>query len=152
MQVILAPHPYPTNKPIVFLAGSIEQGTAVLWQNEAIEALKEFDVTILNPRRESWDSSWKEDASHANFHEQVTWELDGMDRAKLILMYFDPQTKSPISLLELGLHKEAHILVCCPKEFWRHGNVQIVCERYHIPLYATLPALLDAAALAIAEF
>lgn len=145
MQLVLAPHPYPHDKPIVFLAGSIEQGAASMWQDEAVEAFAAMDVTVLNPRREQWDSRWKEDPANEKFLEQVTWELEGLERANLILMYFDPQTKSPISLLELGLHKDKQILVCCPEGFWRRGNVQIVCERYHIPFFDSLPELLSEA-------
>jgi hypothetical protein len=48
-------------------------------------------------------------------------------------MYFDPTTKSPISLLELGLHaRTGKLIVCCPEPFWRKGNVDIVCKSYDI--------------------
>jgi hypothetical protein len=51
-------------------------------------------------------------------------------------MYFDPNTKSPISLLELGLFASSKkLIVCCPDGFWRKGNVRIVCELYNIPLF-----------------
>lgn len=54
-------------------------------------------------------------------------------------MYFDPNTKSPISLLELGLYatsKKLHVI--CPEGFWRKGNVDIICKKYDIPLYETI--------------
>ena len=54
-------------------------------------------------------------------------------------MYFDPNTKSPISLLELGLYatsKKLHVI--CPKGFWRKGNVDIICKKYDIPIYETI--------------
>ena len=48
-------------------------------------------------------------------------------------MYFDPKTKSPISLLELGLFaKSGKLVVCCPDGFWKKGNVDIVCQRYKV--------------------
>ena len=48
-------------------------------------------------------------------------------------MYFDPKTKSPISLLELGLFSRSDkLMVICPDGFWRKGNVDIVCEKYNI--------------------
>ena len=50
-------------------------------------------------------------------------------------MYFSPETKSPITLLELGLFAEKNIIVCCPSGFWRKGNVDIVCTRYGIPRF-----------------
>ncbi|KKW28291.1 MAG: hypothetical protein UY72_C0077G0010 [Candidatus Uhrbacteria bacterium GW2011_GWD2_52_7] len=142
MNHIRAPHTYPTNKPIVFLAGSIEMGSAHPWQDDVATALANLDVTILNPRREHWDSSWKQSASHEKFHEQVSWELAGQESADLILFYFDPATKSPISLLELGLFHTKRVLVCCPQGFWRRGNIEMVCERYRIPLFEHLDDML----------
>jgi hypothetical protein len=54
-------------------------------------------------------------------------------------MYLDPNTKSPISLLELGLHATSKKLyVVCPDGFWRKGNVEMVCSVYDIPLFNTL--------------
>ena len=71
--------------------------------------------------------------------------MDGQNMANLILMYLDPQTKAPISLMELGLsaHKRK-LIVCCPDGFWRKGYVDIVCERYGIAQVDTLDELADA--------
>jgi hypothetical protein len=42
-----------------------------------------------------------------------------------------PDTKAPISLLELGLFARSdRVVVGCPDGFWRRGNVEIVCQRY----------------------
>lgn len=58
------------------------------------------------------------------------------DAADIIAVYFDPNTLSPITLLELGLHAASgKLIVCCPDGFWRKGNVRIVCERFNIPLF-----------------
>jgi len=116
----------------VFLAGSIEMGKAENWQERITNELKKFNVVILNPRRDDWDSSWEQKIDNPKFREQVEWELDAMNKADVIAMYFDPSTKSPISLLELGLHAtncEKKLLVYCPEGFWRKGNVDIVCRR-----------------------
>jgi hypothetical protein len=53
-------------------------------------------------------------------------------------MYFSPGTKSPISLLELGLHSNDNMIVCCPEDFWRRGNVEIVCQRKGISIFDNL--------------
>lgn len=40
--------------------------------------------------------------------------------------------------MEIGLFikdKNKKFFVCCPPEFYRSGNVQVVCARYGIPLY-----------------
>ena len=42
----------------VFLAGSIDMGSAVNWQKQVVDALKEENVVVYNPRRDDWDSSW----------------------------------------------------------------------------------------------
>jgi len=123
----------------VFLAGSIEMGTAVDWQAEVRTKLENIDVVVLNPRRDDWDSSWVQSISNPQFKEQVEWELDMLYEADEIFLYFDPKTKSPISLLELGLFASSRKLtVCCPEGFWRKGNVEIVCDHYDISLFTSL--------------
>lgn len=61
-------------------------------------------------------------------------------------MYFDPSTKSPISLLELGIltANPEKVLVCCPEGFWRKGNVDVVCQRYGIQMINTKDEFLRA--------
>ena len=130
-------------KPTVFLAGSIEMGTAENWQ-EIIA--KEYGVrcTILNPRRDDWDSSWNQIYEDKNFRDQVIWEQTGIGNADFVLFYFDKNTKSPITLLEfgqcIGLGKK--MMVCCPTEFWRYGNIEIMCHLYSIPLYNNLAEMI----------
>ncbi len=123
----------------VFLAGSIEMGKAVDWQAQVKEILKDTDWNILNPRRSDWDSSWVQSIENPQFREQVDWELTAQDNADKIFMYFAPETKSPISLLELGLYASSgKMIVVCPDGFWRKGNVEMVCKRYNIPLYTEI--------------
>lgn len=125
----------------LFLAGSIEQGLAIDWQKEVenICIEKHFNITLFNPRRDAWDNTWEQRISNPLFKEQVNWELDALDISENILMYFDPKTKSPISLLELGLHAKSNkLVICCPDGFWRKGNVEIMCEKYNIPLFTDL--------------
>jgi hypothetical protein len=126
----------------VFLAGSIEMGAAVNWQTRVEKGLEDCHVLIFNPRRDDWDASWIQSAENAQFRQQVEWELEGLEKASIIAMYFDPSTKSPISLLELGLFaRRDNMIACCPEGFWRKGNVDIVCDRYRINQVATLEEL-----------
>jgi len=135
--------------PSIFLAGSIEMGKAINWQSAMAAALSHLPITILNPRRDDWDGSWKQDIENKQFKEQVDWEMDNLNKADVIALYFQPDTMSPISLLELGMH--AHdagiagkkLVVCCPEGFWRRGNVQIVCHRYGIELVSTREELIE---------
>lgn len=153
MRIIKPPQALEVRSPSIFLAGSIELDKAILWQDEVGQALKDLSVTILNPRRDSWDASWPQDMSFAPFREQVEWELQALELADLILLYFDPATKSPISLLELGLHARSKKLgVCCPEGFWRKGNVDIVCHRYGIPMHKDLASLVQWAKTELATY
>lgn len=120
-------------KHMIFLAGSIEMGKAEPWQDKLVKLFQDDkNVLFLNPRRDDWDESWKQEIENKQFREQVEWELQAMEDADIIVMYFDPNTKSPITLLELGLHAKGTkpLIVCCPTGFWRKGNVDIVCKFY----------------------
>lgn len=132
--------------PIIFLAGSIEMGNAELWQDKVSSALSEYECTILNPRRDDWDSSWEQTIKNDNFREQVEWELSSLDMSDIIFFYFDPNTKSPISLMELGkyIDEGKKLFVVCPDGFWRKGNVEIICNKYNQELYNDLDVALDA--------
>ena len=122
-------------KHMIFLAGSIEMGTAENWQEKLTEKLISiYGLTILNPRRDDWNSDWKQSIAHNKFKEQVDWELDGIKNADTVIFYFDPNTKSPITLMELGMvagmaNPDQNVIVCCPEGFWRKGNVDILCSR-----------------------
>lgn len=143
MQVITAPEPLHITSTSIFLAGSIAQDKAEKWQDKVIAALSDTPMTILNPRRAQWDASWKQEKDFQPFHEQVSWELNALEAADNIIIYFDPKTEAPISLLELGLFAQSgKVMVCCPEGFWRKGNVDIVCERFGIPQKDTLETLI----------
>ena len=143
---IQAPNEIPNVKPNtkIFLGGSIEMGKAIDWQRELIERLRNEMITFLNPRRSDWDSSWTQEITNPQFKEQVDWELNGLDIADIIVMVFDPNTMSPISLLELGLHASSKkMVVICPEGFWRKGNVDIVCEKYNIKQVLNIDELVE---------
>lgn len=125
-----------TDKPSVFLAGSIEMGAAENWQANIADYFHGLGFDVFNPRRDDWDSSWEQKFENPQFYQQVNWELHALESADLIVMYFAPDTKSPISLLELGLFAQSKkMIVICPDSFWRRGNVEIVCNRYGVPFY-----------------
>lgn len=126
-----APH------PSIFLAGSIEMGAAVDWQDAVSRMLSKSGFTVLSPRREDFDVTQEQSIKNDYFREQVEWELRALEQCDCALMYFAPDTKSPVSLLELGLFYDK-LIVCCPVGYWRKGNVDIVCARYAIPTAPTL--------------
>jgi hypothetical protein len=133
----------------LFLAGSIEMGAAAKWQDEVYEKIKHVpDVTAFNPRRDDWDSSWRQSIHHPEFRNQVEWEQVYLVRADVIFFYFAPGTHSPIALLEFGqavelnsqwkLTRDHKVIVVCPDTFWRKGNIEVMCTDRNIPLYNTL--------------
>ncbi len=134
-QLVFPPQALPQNShlPKVFLAGSIDMGLAPNWQTELSTALEAWPGWILNPRRPDWDPTWDQSPHNPQFVEQVNWELLGLEMADLICMYLAPESKAPISLLELGLHAQSgRLVICCPEGFWRRGNVLVVAQRYGI--------------------
>lgn len=148
MRHIKSPNKVPVREAkekYLFLAGSIEMGEAEDWQALVVGVLANTDWIILNPRRDEWDNTLEQSIKNEKFREQVEWELDGQDMADKILIYFAPDTKSPITLLELGLYAASgKVTVCCPSGFWRRGNIEMVCARYNIPLFIGLEEALTA--------
>lgn len=124
---------------VVFLAGSIEQGAAEDWQPIVAKTIDDAnsEVVVLNPRRDEWDPTWVQDIENPNFNLQVNWEMDGIDMSDAVFFYFDPNTKAPITLAELGIcyGKGIRSFVVCPPGYWRRGNVQIICERAGFHLF-----------------
>lgn len=146
MRMVKAPKPWSAclSEQSVFLGGSIEMGQAEDWQTRLTEMLADTSLLVLNPRRDDWDSSWKQVADNLQFREQVEWELAAQEHADYLVYYFSPGTKSPITLLEFGLFsRRKGTIVCCPDGFWRKGNVDIACERYGVWQVHTLDAIAD---------
>ena len=120
----------------VFLAGTIDMGNSRDWQAELYERFADTgDKYILfNPRQEHWDASRPGEMDY-----QVRWELDHLEEADMIVMYILGSSKSPISLLEMGLHaRSGKMHVICEPDFYRHDNVRITCGYYDVPLYDSI--------------
>ena len=126
MQVI-----YPDSKS-VFLAGTIDDGNSFNWQESLINRCQDLDIVFYNPRRKHWNK----DATKEDIEYQIKWEQEHLDTADIIVMCLLDSSKSPISLLELGLYAQSKkLIVFCNPEFYRYTNVQMVCQKYNIPLY-----------------
>lgn len=122
----------------IFLAGTIDNGDSTDWQQELINTINGVELkkptSIYNPRREQWPSS----NDHREIERQIDWELSHLEKADLIVMNILANSKSPISLMELGLFaKEGRLMVFCPKTFYRYDNVRMVCKKYFVPLHNT---------------
>ncbi|KAI0133859.1 hypothetical protein BJ170DRAFT_177157 [Xylariales sp. AK1849] len=117
----------------VFLAGTTSGPTD--WREILSNHLSDLPVTIFNPLRPDWNSSWAEDITFAPYREQVEWELEKQEKADIVAVYFGAGTDAPISLLELGLcTKEKKAIVHAQDGYEKKGNVQIVCQKYGVEI------------------
>jgi len=116
-----------------FLAGTIENGESIDWQSELEKYADEIGVSVFNPRRKKWNKA----ADSKEIEAQIDWELEHLEKADYIIMNILGDTKSPISLLEMGLFaRSGKLIVFCPKSFYRYDNVRVTCERYGVRLYS----------------
>lgn len=145
-RVINAPRDEPpsSSRRSLFLSGSTDGATTADWRAVVSRSLDHLPIAIYNPLRPDWDSTWIPDISFTPFREQVEWELKMLESVDVIAVYFAPRSESPITLLELGLFVSSKkVVVACPKEFWRRGNVEIVCNRYGVKFVESLDDLVE---------
>ena len=119
----------PDGRLTVFLAGTIDNGSSIDWQQELIKKLEDRnDIVLYNPRKASWDPNAGPDA----VEKQILWELEMQDKVDIVVMNIIPGSKSPICLLELGLHlgKEKPLMLLCSEGFYRWTNVRVTARRY----------------------
>lgn len=122
----------------IFLAGSIEMGKARRWQEEIFNSVKDVktasgrDVSFYNPYRQDWDNGIANTTSDIRFKSQVQWEWTRLIQSDLVVVNFEENTMSPISLMELGgmAVYGKDIIICCPKSFWKYGNVEFISQYY----------------------
>lgn len=96
IQVVTAPSDDQTQYISVFLAGGITNCKE--WQKEVLAELELEDVTIYNPRRDSFDISDKTASDR-----QITWEYEKLERMDIFSMYFcSGPSDQPICMYELG--------------------------------------------------
>lgn len=129
----------------IFLAGTIDMGNSRDWQAELLEHFSDKDgkYLLFNPRQENWNGGKDGEMDY-----QVNWELEHLEQADIIIMYIIGSSKSPITLLEMGLFaRSGKLIVACEPDFYRYDNVRITCAYYGIPLYSSLEELLEASGL-----
>lgn len=127
----------------VFLAGTIDNGNSLNWQDKVIVELINLGVSceVFNPRRERWNPN----PTKEEMEKQIKWEQEHLDKSDIIAMVLLDNSKSPISLLEMGLYaKSKKLIVFCTPKFYRFDNVRLTCEKYHIPLVQDLHPLVIA--------
>ncbi|CEI66062.1 unnamed protein product [Fusarium venenatum] len=144
--VVMAPQPanLGDHTTSIFLAGITTSTGEPDWRQALTDALNNYPVTILNPNRPDWDSTWREDFSDKRWVEQVSWELDMQEAADIVVFMFHEATEAPISLMELGLAvRTKPVIVCAHPNYRKRGNVDAVCSRFGAKLLSTQGELRD---------
>ncbi len=134
-QEVVAPNQYPAKGFKVYIAGAIDMGDAENWQHEVIlQFAHEESIILLNPRREKFTDAMEQ--------AQIKWELEAMENADLILMWFPEKSEAPISFLEMGLYlRSGKLVLGVEKGFYRQKNIELTAYRYNTSVYYSLDAL-----------
>lgn len=135
----------------IFLGGSIDQGAVWDWQRHIREALSDLPVILYNPRRDQWDKDWKQSLDNTEFVGQVTWEQFYLKAADYRVFVMTAESKSPITLLELGQYIDKPGIVLCENGFYRGANVEITARINGMPFVRTMDELIAHLKVVIAE-
>jgi len=93
-----------------------------------VEKLKDYNVTIYNPRRNNFDIN-----NPKVSEEQIKWEHKYLHESNILVFYFAQETLCPITLFELGAALERNIyttikqdiIVYCEPEYSRKFDVEL---------------------------
>lgn len=120
---------------LVFLSGSVAGAD---WRAALMKNLEEENIIFLDPRSDDY-ASMKMSIKDPKFHDQVTWEQDGLEKASVIVMHFNRNSGAPISLLEFGLFaRSERMIVRCPQGYKHKGYVDVLCARFGVEQVDTL--------------
>lgn len=124
------------NTKFCFLAGSIEMGKAEDWQEDMETFFLQHHWGTFNPRREDFDAKQKQSYQNPYMYQQINWEYNALEKSDLILVYIQPDTLSPITLMEIGKYSiPGKMFIVSPPGFWRTANLECYCDRYNISLF-----------------
>lgn len=122
----------------VFLAGAIDMGLAVDWQSLVIHQMRDVPCVLFNPRRTGGFTPDMLD-------EQIWWELNAMEIADTILMWFPADAKAPVAMFETGLWAQSgKLIVGADRKFYRRRNLELTLTRFGVEVHASLPRLIAA--------
>ena len=93
-------------------------------------------MVLISPRRPEFTPDMED--------EQIKWELDALEKADLIMMWFPAAAKAPVSFLETGLYMSSGKLVIGVEQgFYRQRNLELTCGYYGIPIWNSLDELVE---------
>ncbi|CAL2083375.1 nucleoside 2-deoxyribosyltransferase domain-containing protein [Tenacibaculum sp. 190524A02b] len=126
------------NYQYYFLAGSIDYQSKTPWRKTIIEKSSKrihfFDPTNKNHHN----------LSDTEMKNQIEWELNTLELSDKIILNFLGYSKSPISLVEMGLYAQSgKLIIICPPEFYQNRYMYPLASKYNIPLFKNLCEFLD---------
>lgn len=83
----------------------------------------------------------------------IDWQAETVERLRnkdiIILnprrLQWDASWKQRLENDMLGLcARKKNVFVHCPEDYWRELNVELVCQRYHLPFFKDFETLLEA--------
>lgn len=117
-------------KKYYFLAGSMDFNESNSWRQKIMQEMKHL-VHFLDPTRIEHN-----DFSDSQMKEHIEWELDALNISDKIILNFKEDSKSPISLLELGMYvKSSKLVVVCPSKFYQRRYINVLCNKYNTPFF-----------------
>lgn len=127
------------HKDYVFLAGSIDLNLDGNWRQEVTDQVGD-KVHFIDPTISGHDAM--DDLQMEN---HINWELDMLNLADKVFLNFLPESKSPISLIELGMYaRTSKLIVVCPNAFFKSRYIKTLCKKYKIPLFTTVDTAIRA--------
>lgn len=125
---IVAPSQYSSGGFSIFLAGAID---IIDWQSWVVNQFVNDDILILNPRRPKFTSD--------TLDERIKWELQALENATTILLWFPKDAKAPISFFEADLFWHfSKLIVGAEFGFYRRRSLELTSGWHNRHLYSEL--------------
>ena len=125
------------NEGYCFLAGSIDYHSPNPWRKSIIKKAKS-SIHFFDPTRRDHDS-----LDNLEMQRHINWELMALELSDQIILNFLPDSKSPISMVELGLYaRSGKLVVVCPIDFYQRRYIEVLCKTYNIKLFSNLNDLI----------
>ncbi|CAM1372061.1 nucleoside 2-deoxyribosyltransferase domain-containing protein [Tenacibaculum xiamenense] len=121
------------SKKLVFLAGSMCIDKEDDWRKNVIKNFANvFD--FIDPTNENHNL-----LNDSQMEHHINWELEGLELSDIILMNLLPESKSPISMVELGLYARSNkLIICCPENFYQYRYIKTLAKKYNVALFTEL--------------
>ena len=97
-------------------------------------------VTIIDAWRDDYDDSPVQFKPNQRSAIQYRWELLNLPRVDVVAVYFAPDSKAPVSLLDFGLaaaRDATKLVVYCEDDSHLRCHVEHICQEMHVFLVDT---------------